>query len=202
MNLFYLSRDAKSAAQGHCDKHVVKMIVEYAQLLCTAHRLLDGKMVVEKSKSDRNVKRWKLSEHDDVFYAATHVNHPAAVWCRTSSANYKFLYELFIQLCGEYTHRYRKIHATETKCRLLLSNLPKNIHHGEFVDPPLTMPDEYKVDDVVISYQNLYVGSKAKFAKWTDRQPPEWFIQRTPDYDQANFTRTRRLVTRETSCTD
>jgi hypothetical protein len=202
MNLFYLSRDAKSAAQGHCDKHVVKMIVEYAQLLSTAHRLLDGEMSIEKSKTGRNVKRWKLAESDEVFYVASHVNHPAATWCRASSANYKFLYELFIQLCGEYTHRYGKVHATQTKCGLPLSNLPKNIHHGEFVDPPLTMPDEFKVDDAVISYQNLYVVSKARFAKWTNRQPPEWFIQRTPDYDEANFTRTRSMVARKTDRTE
>ena len=42
MNIFYLDRDPKIAAQLACDKHVVKMILESAQMLCTAHRVLDG----------------------------------------------------------------------------------------------------------------------------------------------------------------
>lgn len=194
MNLFYTNRDPKICAEEHCDRHVCKMIVEYAQLLSTAHRLLDGKMSVEKSKTNRNVKRWKLQENDDVIYVASHINHPVEIWCHSSSANYKFLYQLFKNLCSEYTLRYGKVHATETKVGHILQNLPKNIKQGEFSDPPLSMPEEYKDNDAVISYQNLYVGSKARFAKWTNRLPPQWFIERTPNYDKSNFERTRDLA--------
>ena len=42
MNIFYLDRDPVIAAQMMCDKHVVKMILESAQMLSTAHRVLDG----------------------------------------------------------------------------------------------------------------------------------------------------------------
>ena len=62
MNIFYLDRDPKIAAQYHLDKHVVKMIVEYAQLMSTAHRLLDGAQYIDKSKNNRNIKRWKLDD--------------------------------------------------------------------------------------------------------------------------------------------
>lgn len=188
MNLFFLSRDPKECAEMHLDKHCVKMIVEYAQLLSTAHRILDGKHSVGLSPNGRRQQQWQL-EGD--FYKASHVNHPDAVWCRANNKQYQYLYELFASLCDEYTHRYKKTHATDIKLRNLLSTLPKNIPHGEMIDPPLTMPDQYKVDDAVISYQNLYVGDKAKFAKWTNRRPPQWFVERTPNYDPTNFERTR-----------
>lgn len=190
MNLFYLDRSPQSCAAQHCDSHVIKMIIEYAQLLSTAHRILDGKESVELVNG-RRLKRWTLPFGDNDYYLASHVNHPDAVWCRTSSENYKFLYRLFVALCDEYTHRYGKTHATETKCKLPLGKLPDNIPTGPFTDPPLTMPDEYKVDDAVVSYQNLYVGSKSRFAKWTNRKPPEWFIQRIPNYNETDFERTR-----------
>ncbi|WP_407304127.1 GIY-YIG nuclease family protein [Acinetobacter sp.] len=98
-----------------------------------------------------------------------------------------------VECCIEYTLRYRKMHAAERIIKFL-AELPKNIPHGVMVDPPLSMPDEYKVDDAVTAYQNLYVGEKARFARWTNRRPPEWFIQRTPDYDPSNFERTRNVV--------
>ena len=42
MNIFYLHPDPTIAAQMMCDKHVLKMVLETAQLLSTAHRELDG----------------------------------------------------------------------------------------------------------------------------------------------------------------
>ena len=58
MNLFYLHDNPKDCANMHVDKHCVKMILEYAQLLSTAHRVLDGNQVVGKTATGRNVKRW------------------------------------------------------------------------------------------------------------------------------------------------
>ena len=190
MNIFYLSSDPQLCAEQHCDSHVVKMILEYAQMLSTAHRVLDGQHTVVIHKG-RKQQQWIMSENEELLYKGSHVNHPDNIWIRASSENYKFLYKLFMELCKEYTHRYGKIHVTHTKLAGLLANVPKNIPIGQFTEPPLSMPDEYKVDDAVTAYQNLYVGSKARFAKWTNRKPPEWFIQRTPDYDQAHFERTR-----------
>lgn len=207
MNLFYLHHDPQLCAQSHCDKHVVKMIVEYAQLLSTAHRLLDGKQVSFAIKEGKLKKAWLLPGetitmfpdedagkiNNQQLYKVTHANHPTNVWVRESVGNYDFLYTLLRALCVEYSKRYGKVHATASKLPLL-SKAPKNIPQGEFVDPPLAMPDEYKANDAVISYQNLYVGSKARFAVWTNRQPPEWFITRIPNYDQTNFTRTRAMA--------
>lgn len=83
MNIFYLDSDPVVCAQMHCDKHVVKMILESCQLLSTAHRVLDGHSTIEKSASGRNVKRWYLNDlRQGILYGATHINHPSAIWCR------------------------------------------------------------------------------------------------------------------------
>jgi hypothetical protein len=86
MNIFYLDEDPKICAQYHCDKHVVKMIIEYAQLLSTAHRVLDGFEGYGASKSgNRQVKIWTLHDsRDEILYKATHVNHPSNIWTRSN----------------------------------------------------------------------------------------------------------------------
>jgi hypothetical protein len=177
MNIFYLDRDAKRAAQMHIDKHVVKMILEYAQLLSTAHRILDGTLVEGLSKSGRKAKRYQLpDQRDSLLYTATHSNHPSAIWCRQTSMNYDWLYSLFVETCNEYTYRYSKIHVTDDKLRHALSHRPKNIPQGNFTDPTPAMPDTYKVaGDGVQSYHNYYIGDKHEMARWTNREMPLWF---------------------------
>ena len=177
MNIFYLDHDVTKCAEMHNDKHTVKMILEYCQLLSTAHRYLDGVEVVGKTKTGRNVKRWKLNdERDTILYSATHINHPSAVWCRKTSANYVWLHQLLVALCKEYTYRYGKVHKCEREGLVAqLARLPDTITSAPFTQPTPAMPDQYKVGDVLQSYHNYYNGSKASFAKWTSRPVPEWF---------------------------
>ena len=81
MNIFALHLEPKTCAEMHVDKHVVKMILEYSQLLSTAHRVLDGQQYVDDS-SGRRIKRWKLNNSfagDKLLYKATHINHPSAI---------------------------------------------------------------------------------------------------------------------------
>ena len=96
MNIFYLDRDPKQCAEWHIDKHVSKMLIEYAQLMSTAHRVLDGEQYTDLSKTGRKVKRWKLSNPnaDNTIYLACHVNHPSAIWVRQSISHYNWLYNL------------------------------------------------------------------------------------------------------------
>lgn len=175
MNIFYVHRDPIIAAQSLVDKHVVKMILESAQLLSTAHRVLDGTQVAGKSKTGRNVKRWVLPDSRDTeIYTATHVNHPSAVWCRTSVENYLWLVEHFAGLLDEYTHRYNKRH----KCFELLMPLqspPHNLKDYDMTPMPSAMAEEYRIsDDPLTNYRNYYKLGKSTMHKWTNRQPPEW----------------------------
>ena len=158
MNIFYLDEDPIVISEMMCDKHNVKMIVESAQMLCTAHRVLD---------SDEWCDRYGL-------YKATHKNHPSAVWTRTTDENYDWHFSLFVAMLNEYTFRYKKTH----KCMDLfdaLGCIPNNIPRGEFTSPPQCMPDEYRSDDTVQAYRDYYIGEKAHFAKWKFRETPDWF---------------------------
>ena len=175
MNVFYLDNDPVECAKQHCDKHVVKMIIEYAQLLSTAHRVLDGKEYVDNS-SGRRIRRWELpDERENYIYKACHVNHPSAIWARANNNNYIWLNQLFMALCDEYTHRYGKEHETARKLRGKLSRLPTNIKPEFFTEPPQCMPFTCKMLDTIEGYKRYYIREKAKFAKWTKRDTPEWF---------------------------
>ena len=111
MNIFFIDPNPTQAAEWMVDKHVVKMILESAQLLSTAHRILDGVEYQGQSQSGRKARRWKLlDQRENVLYSATHINHPSAVWCRASVENYNWLVDHFYALMGEYTYRYNKQH--------------------------------------------------------------------------------------------
>lgn len=157
MNIFFLDESPELAAKFQCDKHVVKMILESAQLLSTAHHELD-------------------SPYADLCYKPTHRNHPCAKWARECDANYKWLYSHFIALGQEYTRRYGKIHKTIRERAEVLSNLPPNIpKRKECTKLPLCMPDQYKDDDnPVEAYRNYYRGEKVLFARWKLEEPNWW----------------------------
>ena len=179
MNIFYLDNDPRKCAEMHVDKHCVKMILEYAQLLSTAHRVLDGTQLTRLSKTGRKQTAFVLSDsRESVLYSATHVNHPSAVWVRKSYENYEWLYQLFTQLLEEYTYRYGKTHA----CTKLVDDLytpPTHIPKGVgFSEPTPAMPDDYKVaGNSVKSYQNYYLGDKTRMFSWKNRPTPVWIAK-------------------------
>tara|TARA_R100000951_G_scaffold111369_1_gene110317 strand:+ start:1809 stop:2324 length:516 start_codon:yes stop_codon:yes gene_type:complete len=158
MNIFYLDRDPMKCAIDHCDKHVVKMILEYAQLLSTAHHEIDGEPSID-------------------CYKPTHKNHPSAVWVRENRSNYQWLYHLLNNLLDEYTDRYDKTHKTESSGIFRnLSKIPYELPGGKFTDPPQCMPDDCKVDgDTIAAYRNYYIREKSYMARWKFTQEPIWY---------------------------
>lgn len=177
MNIFYLDNNPKTCAEMHCDKHVVKMIIEYAQLMSTAHRLLDGEEYIDKTANGRKIKRWRMrdSRMEQGLMKASHINHPSNIWVRASKENYLWLNRMWNYLLGEYTYRYGKHHACE-KYRDFLYLTPKNISEGAFYDPTPAMPDDCKIaGDSLLSYHKYYITKKVSFAKWTKRSTPVWY---------------------------
>lgn len=178
MNIFVLDQDPYKAAELQCDKHVVKMIVESAQMLSTAHRLLDGQVQIRLTKSGRKGKYWQLpDEREDTFYKAVHMGHPCTVWTMESSANYYWHWQHFYALCKEYTYRYGKIHKSESLLPALHC-LPANIPFGKLTQFKLAMNSnpECKKKDPVESYRLFYQTKQDRFKMaWTLRQTPEWF---------------------------
>lgn len=176
MNIFYVDHDPMDAAQALVDKHVVKMILESAQLLSTAHRVLDGIEIEGKSQTGRKARRWILPDaRDDVMYAATHINHPSAVWCRQSVRNYDWLVDHFYALMREYTHRYGKSHKCYGELSYMLQSPPHKLKAWDWTEMPSCMAEEYIIsEDPIINYRNYYREGKKNLHKWTNRQPPEW----------------------------
>jgi hypothetical protein len=190
MNIFYLDPDPKTCAEMHVSKHVVKMIIEYAQLMSTAHRVLDGDEYTELSANGRRIKRWRLNDdREPLLMKASHINHPSAIWCRENMSNYQWLFEMWTHLLDEYTYRYGKKHA----CGRLVGPLaipPLKIStSSKFFAPTPAMPSELKVlaenpqpgrkYDVLKSYHNYYNVAKRGFATWqgkiNSRPTPSWY---------------------------
>lgn len=224
MNIFVLDKDPFVAAELHCDKHVVKMIVEYAQLLSTAHRMLDGKrethigpnskartfyllpgervvereiitefVLDEEAREIASTHKHRMVIENPACYNATHTNHPCALWARETGPNYYWLLRLLVGCLKEYTHRYSKTHATDAMLSFF-RHPPKNMKHGELTPFPQAMPAQFQVsNDPIAAYQAFYVGSKSRFAKWTNRSVPEWFATAIikEGRDVSKFQRTR-----------
>jgi hypothetical protein len=163
MNIFFLDENPTLSAKYHVDKHVVKMILETAQLLCGVHHMTE--QVTEQ-----------------VPYKLSHKNHPCAIWARESLSNYLYLCELGLELGKEYTYRYGKRHKSIEVIEWCIINKP-NIPDIGFTKPAMAMPDEFKVDSVVESYRNYYMGAKSDLASWKNREKPFWFGKKELEYD-------------------
>lgn len=141
MNIFYLHHDPAMAASYFYDKHKVKMILESAQMLCTAHHHYDN--------------------GNNVPYKKAHYNHPSTIWVRENTLHYYWLFEHMLALGKEYTKRYGKYHLTIEKCRDALMYAPIGMPTIDYKEPPQCMPDEYKVEgNSVAAYWNYYENEK------------------------------------------
>ena len=153
MNIFVLHREPLIAASHQCDKHVVKMVLETAQLLCSQF------------------------EEGIAPYKRTHYNHPCSKWARVSKDNFLWLHEHGVGLLEEYTRRYKKTHKCTPIIEWCFKNVEKvNFESDVFTEHAQAMPETYKHTDPVIAYRNYYLGDKIKFAKWAKgTEAPEWW---------------------------
>ena len=152
MNIFILETDIETCAQYHCDQHVVKMILESVQMLCTA----------------LNKKGFTTP------YKSTHIKHPCVLWVEESFDNFLWLKDLALELNTEYRFRYEK--DSDHKSISVLSEITNCSYENKgLTEFAQAMPDEYKVPgDAVKAYRQFYLGEKMKFAKWSKRSVPEW----------------------------
>ena len=163
MNIFYLDKCPDKAARLQYNKHVVKMILESAQMLCTAHHCYGDKDQVE-----------------NVPYKQAHLNHPSTIWTRRSKSTYMWLYNHMIALGDEYKKRYGKTHLSITKCKDFLAIPPRHIQGDDWCQPPQAMPDEYKDECSIQAYWNYYIGEKhvvanLKTEKLYEQRPQETY---------------------------
>ena len=162
MNIFHLHECPDKAARLQYNKHVVKMILESAQMLCTAHHCYGDKYQVE-----------------NVPYKQAHLNHPSTVWTRRSKSTYMWLYNHMMALGDEYTKRYGKTHLSITKCKDFLAIPPRHIQGDDWCQPPQAMPDEYKTECSIQAYWNYYIGEKHVVVNHNKEKPYEQRPQET-----------------------
>ncbi len=167
MNIFFLDKNPRVAARKQCDKHVVKMVLESAQMLST---------VAHKHKY----------VNTPGIYKPAYDNHPMTLWVGDNKNNYLWLCEHGLELAKEYTKRYGKVHKSEALIQIL-HDLCKSwftFGGGEcdsklITTPPLCMPDEFKVhDDFVKCYKEYY---KNKILSW--KIPPRWCLDEPDNVD-------------------
>ena len=185
MNIFILSEDPIQAAESQCDKHVVKMILESAQMLSTAHWLgwsimfhLPTNM---KQKEKKRFLRENVSPDLQPSYSMTHVNHPCTIWARETKRNYLWLCMHAKALCNEYTKRYGKRHKSEDVIDWLCIHIPPHLINCKNDLTPFAqaMPNQYKDDSPVVAYRKYYIEEKAAIAKWKYTQAPAWFVTKS-----------------------
>jgi len=170
----------------HLDKHCSKMLVEYAQLMSTAHRVIDGTEWTDRNKIGRRIKRWRVSENtEDILYKASHVNHPSNVWLRQSDTHYAFLYEMWCHLHDEFKLRYGKDHLSYTKLYEVLKYPPINIASKPFTSPTQAMPDDVKNTDAIKAYRDYYIKHKSHIATWKTRVP-SWYTDGRTAIDKVS----------------
>ena len=178
MNIFYLHENEKKSAEMHVDSHASKMCIEYAQLMSTAHRVLDGKQVKRLSKNNRLITTYDHPDPqlDHTLYKSCHVNHPSAIWVRQSKKNYRWLYELWTELNTEFMYRYDKdvYHESYRKLKWALFSPPENMPEGVFTEPLQAMPDDVKNDSSITAYRDYYIKYKQHLASWKKRGMPTW----------------------------
>jgi len=161
MNIFFLHILPTICAQMHIDKHVIKMILETTQLLCSAHHVTGGDYTP--------------------CYKLTHKNHPSSIWTRASKSNYKWLCSLGIELCKEYTYRYGKIHKCQAYIEDLSLHVP-DLPDLEFTYPTQAMPIMYKdTEDAISAYRTYYFFGKINIHSWkgkiAGRNVPDWILE-------------------------
>jgi len=169
MNIFFLSRKIRRCARWHCDKHVVKMILEYTQMLYTANHENGGTRAIEES-APICLSTGKRG------YKSHAKNHPCTKWVRESIAHYDWLLTLAFALVEEHMHRFapKTIHACHPHLVWLREN-PPPIANRAWRDPPTAMPNEFRVSgDSIQSYIAYYNGAKrdSGLLKYTKRHIP------------------------------
>ena len=153
MNIFLLDDDVERCAQYHCDQHVVKMILESVQIMCTALNKMGF----------------------DTPYKSTHQKHPCVLWVEASYDNFLWLKQLALSLNDEY--RYRFDRQSDHRSIDVLREISAHRYVRRGLTPHAqAMPDKYKIPgDAVTAYRRFYIGEKRHFARWTRREQPLWF---------------------------
>lgn len=158
MNIFVVDQDPRQAATCLVDRHVVKMVLETAQMMCS------------------------VFPEGEAPYRRTHYNHPCAVWARERLDNYEWLYHHGSALSSEFTFRFGKEHKSSAVIEWCMAKATRSLFRSDGHMTPFAqaMPDEYKAEDPIVAYRRYYILAKAHLHQWTRREAPDWINYHPP----------------------
>lgn len=172
MNIFYVSHKPSRCARWHCDKHVVKMILESTQLLYTAHWVVEGEPNLSSAPCRQDLGRG--------YKSIKNKKHPSAMWTYESLDHYMWLCQLAAFLCQEYEYRFgsKKVHSCQKHIEWLTANPPPHLVSKGWVQPPQAMPEEYRHSNSIVAYRRYYLGAKSRLLRYTRRNMPHWIVKK------------------------
>lgn len=198
MNRFIIDKTPEAIAQQLCDQHICKMVLEEAQMLCTAvwfhrpdiHSQLElykpchintkyheqNKAVVESGREELKV-----------------TGHPCTLWALKTRINYRFAVRLMKAMNDEYMWRYpirsdRTVNTGHKSMRHFdaLVEAEKYIPDvSNFMTPHpqcFSGHDDCKTNEdwPIVAYRAFYKVDKSSFARYNKgRNKPEWMITKT-----------------------
>lgn len=202
MNLFYLDEDLDLSVQFHVDKHVSKMVLEVAEMICMAHWVFNSVGFVPRKLTPEEYQEvlayrapYKSLAPEDrpIPYIGqnSHLNHPSTIWVRSSAENFAWAECYMGALEAERRIRNPKGVKVHKSYALTLPLEPVNIKDQGFTKFPLAMkamkekyPQYYNEDDPVSSYRYFYMLDKATFASWKVRDKPYWWDESIANYKE------------------
>ena len=165
VNFFYLDKDPIKCAKYYCNKHILKIPIEIAQILSKIHYELKSKIDYSKIYQNSTVVKNTLGPY---------------CWIKESLDNYYWATQLGLELINEYKFRYNKIeHKTECILQYLYENPPNLPKNGEtkFIGTNKYDMFQYISNDPIICARYNYAEMKCITDKWNKDGPPDWFIK-------------------------
>jgi hypothetical protein len=165
VNFFYLDKDPIQCAKYYCNKHILKIPIEIAQILSKIHHELETGVDYCKIYKNSQVVKNTLGPY---------------CWIKQSYDNYIWTSKLGLALINEYKIRYNKdTHKSEPILKYLANNPPKlpKIGITRFIGTNKYDMFQYISNDPIICGRYNYVEMKCKNDKWNIHGPPNWYIE-------------------------
>ena len=166
MNIFAIDPNPVLCARALCDLRLNKMILEQAQILCTAYRYWFPDTYA--------------IEFENILYKVTHENHPCSIWLRRDFANYQWGVDYFNAMLDEREHRGFAKHLTGIKLRPVFNKPPQMQYELDKIDFSFNSSNLYPSTGCVFTDYKLCLVNKwlqdKREPKWTLRAPPPFIM--------------------------
>lgn len=183
MNIFALDEDPVIAAEMHCDRHVLKMIIEHTQMLTYAYYhtigIFNRKLLIENQEIIHIL--FDGFPRVDQFgnpkpYGISHYNHPCTKWARECKSNWKWLLDCTISLCNEYEKRWGKVHSVKKLLDWMQIRIPFLKDSNKITPFAQVVPECFISDDPILSYRKYYaIKNSIMQVKWNYSDSPYWW---------------------------